>query len=61
MLWGKRLELLVELLGHRPAKIAWLSTPEAVPSKPSLVALMQSAEQIGIEVARWEVRKPDEP
>ena len=60
MLWGKRLELLVELLGHRPAKIAWLSTPEAVPSKPSLVALMQSAEQIGIEVARWEVRKPDD-
>jgi putative ABC transport system substrate-binding protein len=59
-LWGKRLELLVELLGHRPAKIAWLSNPEAVPSKASLVALMQSAEQKGIEVERWEVRKPDD-
>jgi putative tryptophan/tyrosine transport system substrate-binding protein len=60
MLWGKRLELLVELLGHRPAKIAWLSNPEAVASKPSFVALMQSAEQVGIEVARWEVRKSDD-
>jgi hypothetical protein len=28
MLWGKRLELFVELLGHRPAKLAWSSNPE---------------------------------
>ena len=34
ILWGKRLELLVELLGHRPAKIAWLSDPESVSAKP---------------------------
>ena len=49
MLWGKRLELLVELLGHRPAKIAWLSNPEAVSAKPSLVALMQSANDVQFE------------
>jgi ABC-type uncharacterized transport system substrate-binding protein len=56
MLWGKRLELLVELLGHRPAKIAWLSNPEAVSAKLNEAAVMQSAEKLGIEVARWEVR-----
>jgi putative tryptophan/tyrosine transport system substrate-binding protein len=54
ILWGKRLELLVELLGHRPAKIAWLSDPEAISAKLNLVALMQSAEQMGIKVERLE-------
>jgi putative ABC transport system substrate-binding protein len=60
ILWGKRLELLVELLGHRPAKIAMLSNFEAVSAKPNLVALMQSAETLGIEVERWEVHKADD-
>jgi putative tryptophan/tyrosine transport system substrate-binding protein len=58
ILWGKRLELLVGLLGHRPAQIAWLTNPEAVSAKPNLVALMQSAEQMGIKVAPLEVRGP---
>jgi putative ABC transport system substrate-binding protein len=60
ILWGKRLELLVELLGHRPAKIAWLSNPEEVFTKHHEMAVMQSAEKLGIEVERWEVRKPDD-
>ena len=60
ILWGKRLELLVELLGHRPAKIAWLSNPEEVPTKRNETALMQSAEKLGIEVERLEVRKADD-
>jgi putative ABC transport system substrate-binding protein len=50
ILWGKRLELLVDLLGHRPAKISWLTNPEAVSAKPNLAALMLSAEQRGIKV-----------
>jgi putative ABC transport system substrate-binding protein len=58
MLWGKRLELVVELLGHRPAKVAWLSDPEAVSA--NLAALMQSAEQMGIKVGRLEVREPSD-
>jgi putative tryptophan/tyrosine transport system substrate-binding protein len=57
ILWGKRLELLVDLLGHRPAKIAWLSDPEAVSAKSNLVALMQSAEQMGVKVERLEMRR----
>jgi ABC-type uncharacterized transport system substrate-binding protein len=60
MLWGKRLELLVELLGHRPAKVAWLSNPEEVSAKLNEAAMMQSAEKLGIEVERWEVRKSDD-
>jgi putative ABC transport system substrate-binding protein len=60
MLWGKRLELVVELFGHRPAKIAWLSNPEYVPAKINETAVMQSAEKLGIEVERWEVRKADD-
>jgi putative ABC transport system substrate-binding protein len=57
ILWGKRLELLVELLGHRPAKIAWWSDPEDVTAKLNEAAVMQSAETLGIEVERLEVRK----
>ena len=60
ILWGKRLELLADLLGHRPAKIAMLSNLEAVSAKPNLVALMQSAEQMGIKVELLEVRGPSD-
>jgi ABC-type uncharacterized transport system substrate-binding protein len=60
MLWGKRLELVVELLGHKPAKIAWLSNPEEVATKLNEAAVMQSAEKLGIEVERWQVRKADD-
>jgi putative ABC transport system substrate-binding protein len=60
ILWGKRLELLVDLLGHRPAKIAMLSNPEAVSAKPNLVALMESAEQMGIKVESLELRGPSD-
>jgi putative ABC transport system substrate-binding protein len=60
MLWGKRFELLVELLGHRPSKVASLSNPEEVAAKLTEAAVMQSAEKLGIEVEHWEVRKPDD-
>jgi ABC-type uncharacterized transport system substrate-binding protein len=60
MLWGKRFELLVELLGHRPPKVASLSNPEEVAAKRTEAAAMQSAEKLGIEVEHWEARKPDD-
>jgi putative ABC transport system substrate-binding protein len=60
MLWGKRLELLIELLGHVPAGVAFLSDPETVSAKTNLVALMQSAEQLGIKVELLEVREPSD-
>jgi putative tryptophan/tyrosine transport system substrate-binding protein len=60
MLWSKRLELLVELFGHRPARVAWLSNPDELPAKLNKAAVMQSAEKLGIEVDSWEVRKPED-
>jgi putative ABC transport system substrate-binding protein len=60
MLWGKRLDLVIELLGHKPAKIAWLNNPEEVATKLNEAAVMQSAEKLGIEVERWQVRKADD-
>jgi putative tryptophan/tyrosine transport system substrate-binding protein len=60
ILWGKRLELVVELLGHKPAKIAWLSDPGDVATKLNEAAVMQPAEKLGIEVERWQVREPED-
>jgi putative ABC transport system substrate-binding protein len=60
MLWGKRLELVVELLGHQPTKIAWLSNPEEVATNLNEAAVMQIAEKLGIEVEHWQVRKPED-
>jgi putative ABC transport system substrate-binding protein len=60
MLWGKRLDLVVALLGHRPSKVASLSNPEEVAAKLTEAAVEQSAEKLGIEVERWQVRKPED-
>ena len=43
-----------------PQKSRSLSNPEAVSTKPNLVALMQSAEQMGIKVEPLEVRGPND-
>jgi putative tryptophan/tyrosine transport system substrate-binding protein len=58
LLWGKRLDLVMELLGHRPAKVAWLGNPEQLVTKLHLAAVMQSAETMRIEVERLDVREP---
>jgi putative ABC transport system substrate-binding protein len=58
ILWGKRLELTAELLGHQPTKVAWIGNPDEVSAKRNLAVLMQSAEKLGVKVERLEVRKP---
>jgi len=60
ILWGKRLELTAELLGHQPTKVAWIGNPDEVSAKRNLAVLMQSAEKLGVKVERLEVRKPPE-
>jgi len=60
MLWGKRLELIAELLDHQPSKVAWFDNPDYVSAKLNLAAAMQSAEKLGVKVERWELRKPDD-
>jgi putative ABC transport system substrate-binding protein len=57
ILWGKRLDLLVEFLGRRPAKVACLIDPRSISAKANLVALMQAAEQLGIKVQPLEVHE----
>jgi putative ABC transport system substrate-binding protein len=49
VLWGKRLEIITELIGHLPSKIAWLCNPGNFATESNQAALMQSAEQINKE------------
>ena len=60
LLWGKRLQLVVELLGHQPAKVAWLTQPEEVVHRANEEALLQSAEPMGIKVERLYMREPSD-
>jgi putative tryptophan/tyrosine transport system substrate-binding protein len=57
ILWGKRLELIVELIGHQPAKVAWLGNPENAATDLNLAAVLQSAEKMGIKLERLEARE----
>jgi putative tryptophan/tyrosine transport system substrate-binding protein len=56
ILWGKRLELIVELIGHQPTKVAWLGNPGNSATKLNLTAVMQSAEQMDIKLELLEAR-----
>jgi putative tryptophan/tyrosine transport system substrate-binding protein len=60
MLWSERLGLVVELLGHRPTKVAWLTNPEEAVHRTNEEAMLQSGEQMGIEVERLYVREPSD-
>jgi putative ABC transport system substrate-binding protein len=56
VLWGKRLEIITELIGHLPSKIAWLCNPGNVATESNQAAIMQSAKQMNIQVERFEAR-----
>jgi putative ABC transport system substrate-binding protein len=60
LLWSKRLEFVVKLLGHQPAKVAWLTNPEEVVHRANEEAILQSAEPMGIRVERLYVRVPSD-
>ena len=60
LLWSKRLELVVDLLGHQPAKVGWMTQPEEVVNRVNEEAVLQSAEQMGIKVERLYVREPSD-
>ena len=57
VLWGKRLEIITELIGHLPSKIAWLCNPGNVATESNQAAIMQSAKQMNIQVEPFEVRE----
>jgi putative ABC transport system substrate-binding protein len=60
ILWGKRLELIAELIGHRPTKVTWLGSPGDIMFKRSLAAVMEAAEQMGVKVDNFEAHEPSD-
>jgi putative tryptophan/tyrosine transport system substrate-binding protein len=60
ILWGKRLELIAELIGHRPTKVTWLASPGHINAKRNLAAVMEAAEQMGVKVDNFEAREPSD-
>jgi putative ABC transport system substrate-binding protein len=60
ILWGKRLELIAELIGHRPTKVTWLGSPGDIMFKRSLAAVMEAAEQMGVKVDNLEAHEPSD-
>jgi putative tryptophan/tyrosine transport system substrate-binding protein len=58
ILWSKRLELIAELIGHRPTRVTWLGDPGNIMAKRNLAAVMEAAEQMGVKVDRFEAREP---
>jgi ABC transporter substrate binding protein len=45
VLWGKRLEIIAELIGHVPSKVGWLCNPGNFATESNQAALMQSADR----------------
>ncbi len=57
-LWGKRLDLLTELLGGPPRRIGFLSNPENVTFPSSWLDARQSAEKLGAWIERGDITAP---
>jgi len=60
ILWSKRLELIAELIGHRPTKVTWLGSPGDIMFKRSLAAVMEAAEQMSVKVDRFDAHEPSD-
>lgn len=55
ILWGKRIELMTEFLGHPLRRLAWLGNPANAGSEPNWVDAKDAAAQIGTELLRVDV------
>jgi len=60
IVWGKRLEILAELLGRRPHRLAWLGNPANAGAAFSWTDAKDAAGKLGADLKRVEVSKPDE-
>jgi putative tryptophan/tyrosine transport system substrate-binding protein len=54
ILWGKRFELIPELIGHQP----WVGDPKNVMAERNLAAVMEAAEHMGVKLDHFEAREP---
>jgi putative ABC transport system substrate-binding protein len=60
LLWGKRLEVLAELLGRSPRRLAWLGNPGSAAAERNWSDANDAAAKLGAELTRVEVSKPEE-
>lgn len=54
-LWGKRIELLTEVLGRPPRRLAWIGNPGNSGSQASWADARDSATRLGSEIVRVDV------
>ena len=54
-LWGKRIELLTELLGRPPRRLAWIGNPGNTGSEANWLDARDAATRVGSEVIRVNV------
>jgi len=54
-LWGKRIELLTELLGRPPRRLAWVGNPGNAGSAGNWADAREAARRIGAEIVRIDV------
>ena len=60
ILWGKRLGLMTELLGHVPRHVAWLGNPGNAGSEASWADAKDATAQAGANLVRIDVSRADE-
>jgi putative ABC transport system substrate-binding protein len=60
ILWGKRLELVAELISHHPTKVAWVGDPKNVMAERNLAAVIEAAEHMGVKLDHFEAREPSD-
>lgn len=54
-LWGKRIELLTELLGRPPRRLAWVGNPRNTGSPGNWAEAREAATRVGSEILRIDV------
>jgi ABC-type uncharacterized transport system substrate-binding protein len=55
ILWGKRLSILVELLGRSPLRLAWLGNPANAGAASSWADAKVAADKLGADLIRVEI------
>ena len=60
LLWGKRLDLLTELLGRPPRRLGFLGNPGNVTFDSSWRDAQDAAARIGADIRRGDVRAPED-
>jgi putative tryptophan/tyrosine transport system substrate-binding protein len=60
ILWSKRLELLMEMIGRQPRQLAWLGNPENSGSVPSWADAREAAARAGVQIARIDVSRAEQ-